>query len=114
MSTPVDLKPHAEALALFLYPEAVRDGHALICAPDVRVAVDGMRSGSHPQDHAPARPARHPAQNLRAKNQRRPRRQALPKPPPRPAKPDQVWAGDSTCIPTSAGWLYLAVVIDLC
>ena len=33
---------------------------------------------------------------------------------PRPAKPDQVWAGDITFIPTSAGWLYLAVVIDLC
>ena len=33
---------------------------------------------------------------------------------PLPAKPDQVWAGDITFIPTSAGWLYLAVVIDLC
>jgi putative transposase len=31
-----------------------------------------------------------------------------------PAAPDQVWAGDITYIPTSAGWLYLAVVIDLC
>jgi putative transposase len=31
-----------------------------------------------------------------------------------PTKPDQVWAGDITFIPTSAGWLYLAVVIDLC
>jgi putative transposase len=31
-----------------------------------------------------------------------------------PATPDQVWAGDITYIPTSAGWLYLAVVIDLC
>ena len=31
-----------------------------------------------------------------------------------PAKPDRVWAGDITFIPTSAGWLYLAVVIDLC
>jgi hypothetical protein len=33
---------------------------------------------------------------------------------PLPAKPDQVWAGDITFIPTAAGWLYLAVVIDLC
>jgi putative transposase len=33
---------------------------------------------------------------------------------PLPAVPDRAWAGDITCIPTSAGWLYLAVVIDLC
>jgi len=33
---------------------------------------------------------------------------------PLPAAPDQVWAGDITFIPTSVGWLYLAVVIDLC
>jgi putative transposase len=33
---------------------------------------------------------------------------------PLPQKPDQVWAGDITFIPTSSGWLYLAVVIDLC
>lgn len=32
---------------------------------------------------------------------------------PLPDKPDQVWAGDITFIPTSSGWLYLAVVIDL-
>jgi len=31
-----------------------------------------------------------------------------------PTAPDRVWAGDITFIPTSAGWLYLAVVIDLC
>lgn len=30
-----------------------------------------------------------------------------------PEKPDQVWAGDITYIWTTAGWLYLAVVIDL-
>jgi putative transposase len=28
--------------------------------------------------------------------------------------PDRAWAGDITFIPTSDGWLYLAVVIDLC
>jgi transposase InsO family protein len=33
---------------------------------------------------------------------------------PLPAQPDQVWAGDITFIPTSTGWLYLAVIIDLC
>jgi putative transposase len=33
---------------------------------------------------------------------------------PHPEKPNQVWAGDITYIPTSDGWLYLAVVIDLC
>ena len=30
------------------------------------------------------------------------------------ANPDQVWAGDITYIPSEQGWLYLAVVIDLC
>jgi len=33
---------------------------------------------------------------------------------PLPTLPDRAWAGDITFIPTSAGWLYLAVVIDLC
>jgi len=33
---------------------------------------------------------------------------------PLPVAPDAVWAGDITFIPTSDGWLYLAVVIDLC
>jgi putative transposase len=31
-----------------------------------------------------------------------------------PARPNQVWAGDITFIPTGEKWLYLAVVIDLC
>lgn len=31
-----------------------------------------------------------------------------------PARPDRVWAGDITYIPTESGWVYLAVVIDLC
>lgn len=30
-----------------------------------------------------------------------------------PEAPNQVWAGDITYIPSSGGWLYLAVVIDL-
>ena len=33
---------------------------------------------------------------------------------PLPTQPNQVWAGDITFIPTASGWLYLAVVIDLC
>jgi len=33
---------------------------------------------------------------------------------PLPDAPDHTWAGDITFIPTSRGWLYLAVVIDLC
>jgi putative transposase len=33
---------------------------------------------------------------------------------PLPSAPDRAWAGDITYIPTSQGWLYLAVVIDLC
>ena len=33
---------------------------------------------------------------------------------PMPVALDSVWAGDITFIPTSNGWLYLAVVIDLC
>lgn len=31
-----------------------------------------------------------------------------------PKRPDRVWADDITFVPTVAGWLYLAVVIDLC
>lgn len=31
-----------------------------------------------------------------------------------PDRPDRVWAGDITFVPTAQGWLYLAVVIDLC
>jgi transposase InsO family protein len=33
---------------------------------------------------------------------------------PLPQAPNRVWAGDITFIPTSSGWLYLAIVIDLC
>lgn len=32
---------------------------------------------------------------------------------PLPKRPNQVWAGDITFTPTSYGWVYLAVVIDL-
>ena len=30
-----------------------------------------------------------------------------------PCRPNQVWAGDITYIPTHQGWLYLAIVVDL-
>lgn len=33
---------------------------------------------------------------------------------PLPKTPNTVWAGDITYIPTGKGWLYLAIVIDLC
>ena len=33
---------------------------------------------------------------------------------PLPEKTNQVWAGDITFIPAASGWIYLAVVIDLC
>lgn len=33
---------------------------------------------------------------------------------PLPCKLNEVWAGDITFIPTTSGWIYLAVVIDLC
>lgn len=29
-------------------------------------------------------------------------------------EPDKVWAADITYVPTSRGWLYLAIVLDLC
>jgi len=31
----------------------------------------------------------------------------------RPGTPDHTWAGDIACIPTSQGWLHLAVVLDV-
>ncbi|RYD28532.1 MAG: IS3 family transposase [Verrucomicrobiaceae bacterium] len=33
---------------------------------------------------------------------------------PLPDAPDKVWAGDITYIPVGQGWMYLAVVLDLC
>lgn len=33
---------------------------------------------------------------------------------PLPPRPNQVWTGDITFIATEGGWLYLAVVMDLC
>ena len=33
---------------------------------------------------------------------------------PTPARPDQIWVSDITYLPTAEGWLYLAVILDLC
>jgi putative transposase len=33
---------------------------------------------------------------------------------PLPDQPNEVWAGDITFIPSAGGWLYLAIVMDLC
>ena len=33
---------------------------------------------------------------------------------PLPERPNEAWAGDITFIPTASGWIYLAVIIDLC
>jgi transposase InsO family protein len=33
---------------------------------------------------------------------------------PLPDVPNRAWAGDITFIPTASGWLYLAVILDLC
>src|ERR1700709_407619 len=80
--------------------------HGLVCAPArLRrlMAQRGLRA-LQPQSHVPkTRDGRadKPSPNLLHQK-------------PLPAAPDQVWAGDITYIPTAQGWLYLAVVIDLC
>ena len=33
---------------------------------------------------------------------------------PAPTRPNQIWVGDITDLPTSEGWLYLAVILDAC
>jgi len=33
---------------------------------------------------------------------------------PAPARPDQVWVGDITCLDTAQGWVFLAVILDAC
>jgi putative transposase len=80
--------------------------HGIICAPDrVRrlMAERGLKA-LQPKTYVPRTSdgrADKPSPNLLLDQ-------------PLPQKPNQAWAGDITFIPTVTGWLYLAVVIDLC
>jgi len=78
----------------------------VICAPDRIRRIMAQRSlrALQPRHYVPRTSdgrADQPSANLIADQ-------------PLPDKPDQVWAGDLTFIPSSQGWLYLAVIIDLC
>lgn len=80
--------------------------HGLVCAPArIRrlMASRGLRA-IQPKNYVPKTSdgrADKPSPNLLADQ-------------PLPTVPNRAWAGDITFIPSSAGWLYLAVVIDLC
>lgn len=82
------------------------DDQGVVCAPDRvrRIMRDRQLRAIQPKTFVPRTSdgrADKPSPNLLVDQ-------------PLPEKPDQVWAGDITYIPTSTGWLYLAVVIDLC
>jgi transposase InsO family protein len=80
--------------------------HGIVCAPS-RLRRLMKQRGLHaiqPKNYAPKTSdgrADRPSTNLLALEAS-------------PQKPNQAWAGDITFIPTAGGWLYLAVVIDLC
>ena len=79
--------------------------HGIVCAPDRvrRIMMERGLRAIQPRTYVPRTSdgrADKPSANLLIDQ-------------PLPDKPDQVWAGDITFIPTSSGWLYLAVVIDL-
>lgn len=80
--------------------------HGIVCAPDRvrRIMMERGLRAIQPKTYVPRTSdgrADKPSANLLVDQ-------------PLPDQPDQVWAGDITFIPTSTGWLYLAVVIDLC
>ena len=81
------------------------DDHGVVCAPArIRriMAQRGLRA-LQPKTFLPRTSdgrADKPSPNLLSQQ-------------PLPTAPNQVWAGDITYIPTSTGWLYLAIVIDL-
>ena len=71
------------------------------CPPDARGRVGGRQSSARRPDHNPAGQGRPPAarptlvdRNFNA------------------AAPNQLWVADITYVPTAAGFLYLAVVLD--
>jgi transposase InsO family protein len=84
------------------------------------VAAEGHRCGRH----RVARIMHAAGLRARRRPRRRPRttdsRHALPVAPNVLAQqfaaslPDRVWVGDITYLPTGEGWLYLAVLLDLC
>ncbi len=78
----------------------------ITCAPDRvrRIMVERGLKALQPESYTPQTSdgrADKPSENLLLDQ-------------PHPEKSNQVWAGDITYIPTSDGWLYLAVDIDLC
>jgi transposase InsO family protein len=84
--------------------EELRD-HGIVCAPSRlrRILKERGLKAIQPKNYLPRTSdgrADRPCANLLAQE-------------PLPQKPDQVWAGDITFIPTASSWLYLAVVIDL-
>ena len=87
-----------------IYQE-LRD-HKIICAPSRvrRIMKERGLWAIQPKNFTPKTSdgkATKPAPNLLAKE-------------PLPEEVNRVWAGDITFIPTASGWIYLAVVIDLC
>ena len=84
--------------------QELRD-HGIICAPARLRRIMRQRGlrAIQPKNYLPRTSdgrADRPSANLLAQE-------------PPPHQPNRSWAGDITFIPTSAGWLYLAVVIDL-
>jgi putative transposase len=78
----------------------------VLCAPDRLRRIMRQRGlrALQPKNYVPRTSdgrADHPSANLLLQQ-------------PLPSKPDEVWAGDLTFIPTAKGWLYLAIIIDLC